>query len=56
LQAAFEAAQRDPAYIENVHRQGISAGEAGPAAFMELVQEEIRKWQPILSTPGFKIE
>ena len=56
LQAAFEAAQRDPAYIESVNRQGITAGEAGRAAFTELMHDETRKWQPILSAPGFKIE
>jgi len=56
LQTAFDAAQRDPAYIESVNRQGIAVGEAGAPAFTELIQRERAKWEPILSKPGFKID
>jgi tripartite-type tricarboxylate transporter receptor subunit TctC len=56
VQSAVEAAQRDPAYLESLNKQGVVAGEPGAQAFTRLLDEEMKKWQPIVSAPGFKID
>jgi putative tricarboxylic transport membrane protein len=56
LKAALLAAQNDPAYRESLVKQGTSAGEPGAESFDRLIRQEIVKWKPIVTVPGFKIE
>jgi tripartite-type tricarboxylate transporter receptor subunit TctC len=56
LKTALLATQNDPAYRESLAKQGVSAGEPGAAAFAALITQEISKWRPIVTAPGFTIE
>jgi tripartite-type tricarboxylate transporter receptor subunit TctC len=56
LRAALLATHNDPAYQESLVKQGISAGELGAESFDRLIRQEIAKWKPIVTAPGFKIE
>jgi tripartite-type tricarboxylate transporter receptor subunit TctC len=56
LKAALLAAQNDPAYRDSLAKQGTSAGEPGAESFDRLIRQEIVKWKPIVTAPGFKIE
>jgi tripartite-type tricarboxylate transporter receptor subunit TctC len=56
LRAALLATHDDPAYQESLIKQGISAGEPGAESFDRLIRQEVAKWKPIVTAPGFKIE
>jgi tripartite-type tricarboxylate transporter receptor subunit TctC len=56
LQAAMLATQNDPAYRENLAKQGVSAGEPGAESFQKLIDAEIARWKPIVTAPGFSME
>jgi tripartite-type tricarboxylate transporter receptor subunit TctC len=56
LQSAVVAAQKDPAYLEKLAKQGASAGEPGPAAFGKLIQKDAAKWAAIIKASGIKPE
>jgi tripartite-type tricarboxylate transporter receptor subunit TctC len=56
LKAGLLAAQNDPAYRDSLAKQGTSAGEPGAESFDRLIRQEIVKWKPIVTAPGFKIE
>jgi tripartite-type tricarboxylate transporter receptor subunit TctC len=56
LQEALAAAQDDPAYQENLARQGASAGEHGPAPFAQLITADAAKWRAIVTAAGIKLD
>jgi tripartite-type tricarboxylate transporter receptor subunit TctC len=56
LQDALAAAQNDPAYNENLARQGASAGEHGPAPFAQLIKTDAAKWRAIVTAAGIKLD
>ena len=55
LQDAMAAAQKDPAYQENLAKQGASAGEPGPDSFAKLIKDAA-KWSAIIKAAGIKVE
>ena len=56
LRAALLATHDDPAYRESLVKQGTSAGEPGAESFDKLIRQEVARWKPIVTAPGFKIE
>lgn len=56
LQDAMLAAQKDPAYLESLAKQGASAGEPGPDSFAALIKKDAAKWRSIIRTAGIKAE
>jgi tripartite-type tricarboxylate transporter receptor subunit TctC len=56
LRAALLATYDDPAYRESLVKQGTSAGEPGAESFDKLIRQEVARWKPIVTAPGFKIE
>jgi tripartite-type tricarboxylate transporter receptor subunit TctC len=56
LQAAVLAAQRDPAYLEALAKQGASAGEPGSDSFAALIKADTAKWKAVIAAAGIKAE
>ena len=56
LRAALLATHDDPAYRESLVKQGTSAGKPGAESFDKLIRQEVARWKPIVTAPGFKIE
>jgi tripartite-type tricarboxylate transporter receptor subunit TctC len=56
LQAAVVAAQKDPAYLESLAKQGASAGEPGPASFATLIKKDAAKWKTVITAANIKAE
>ena len=56
LRAALLATHDDPAYRESLVKQGTSAGEPGAESFDKLIRQEVARWKPIVTAPGFRIE
>jgi tripartite-type tricarboxylate transporter receptor subunit TctC len=56
LQAAVLTAQKDPAYLESLAKQGASAGEPGPESFAALIKSDAAKWKAVIAAAGIKAE
>jgi tripartite-type tricarboxylate transporter receptor subunit TctC len=56
LQAAVVAAQKDPAYLESLAKQGARAGESGPESFAALIKKDAAKWKAVITAAGIKAE
>jgi len=56
LQAAVVAAQKDPAYLESLAKQGASAGEPGPESFAALIKKDAAKWKTVITAANIKAE
>jgi len=56
LQVALAATHDDPAYRESLARQGVSAGEAGPAPFARLISADTAKWRAIVTAAGIRLD
>jgi tripartite-type tricarboxylate transporter receptor subunit TctC len=52
LKDALAAAQKDPAYLEGLAKQGASAGDPGPEAYADLIRKDARKWGTIIKAAG----
>jgi tripartite-type tricarboxylate transporter receptor subunit TctC len=52
LKDALAAAQKDPAYLEGLAKQGASAGDPGPEAYADLIRNDARKWGTIIKAAG----
>jgi tripartite-type tricarboxylate transporter receptor subunit TctC len=56
LQEALAAAQKDPAYVTSLAKQGASAGELGPASFADLIKNDAVKWKALITSAKIKLE
>ncbi len=56
LQDALAAAQRDPAYVASLAKQGASAGELGPESFVKLIKNDAAKWKAIITSAKIKLD
>ena len=56
LQSAMTAAQKDPAYLSLLAKQGASYGEAGVEPYTELIKSDSKKWGAIIKEAGIKLE
>ena len=56
LRDALAVAQKDPAYLENLAKQGASAGDPGPEAYHTLIVNDVKKWSAIIKAAGIKAE
>jgi tripartite-type tricarboxylate transporter receptor subunit TctC len=56
LQGAVRAAQKDPAYLENLAKQGARAGEPGAESFAALIKSDATKWKAVIAAAGIKAE
>jgi tripartite-type tricarboxylate transporter receptor subunit TctC len=54
LQSAIVTAQKDPAYLEKLAKQGASAGEPGPESFAKLIKKDAAKWRTIIKAANIK--
>jgi tripartite-type tricarboxylate transporter receptor subunit TctC len=56
LQGAMSAAQKDPAYLSILAKQGASYGEAGVEPYADLIKSDSKKWGTIIKEAGIKLE
>jgi tripartite-type tricarboxylate transporter receptor subunit TctC len=56
LQGAIVAAQKDQAYLDQLAKQGASAGVPGPESFAALIRKDSAKWGAIIKAAGIKPE
>jgi tripartite-type tricarboxylate transporter receptor subunit TctC len=54
LQSALVAAQKEPAYLESLAKQGASAGDPGPEAYAALIKRDAAKWKAVIKAAGIK--
>lgn len=52
LEDAVVAAQKDPAYLEDLKRFGVRIGETGPQGLRKFIKAESERWTPILKKVG----
>lgn len=52
LEDAVTAAQKDPAYLEDLKRFGVRIGEPGPQGLRNFIKAESERWTPILKKVG----
>jgi tripartite-type tricarboxylate transporter receptor subunit TctC len=55
LQDAMTAAQKDPAYVATLAKQGASYGEPGPDAYADLIKSDAVKWKTVIDEAGIKL-
>lgn len=55
LQDAMTAAQKDPAYLAKLAKEGASFGEPGPDAYAKLIKEDAVKWKTVIQEAGIKL-
>lgn len=55
LQDAMSAAQKDPAYLKVLAKQGASFGEPGPDAYADLIKSDTVKWKTVIDQSGIKL-
>jgi tripartite-type tricarboxylate transporter receptor subunit TctC len=55
LQDAMSAAQKDPAYLNVLAKQGASFGEPGPDAYAALIKSDAVKWKTVIDEAGIKL-
>ena len=56
LKSAVQAAQQNPAYVDNLHKYGIELGDTGSAAFAAYIKSETDRWSPIVKALGITFE
>lgn len=56
LQDAMSAAQKDPVYLAKLAKGGASFGEAGPAAYGDLIKSDAVKWRTVIKEAGIKLK
>jgi tripartite-type tricarboxylate transporter receptor subunit TctC len=56
LKSAVQAAQQDPAYVDNLRKYGIELGDTGSAAFAAYIKSESDRWSPIVKSLGITFE
>jgi tripartite-type tricarboxylate transporter receptor subunit TctC len=54
LKAAVAQSVRDAGYVQGLAKQGASSGAPGPEALARLIEDETRKWTPIVQATGLK--
>jgi tripartite-type tricarboxylate transporter receptor subunit TctC len=55
LQDAMAAAQKDPAYIATLAKQGATYGEPGSEAYADLIKNDAVKWKAVITEAGIKL-
>ncbi len=56
LRAAMIAAQKDPAYIAILAKQGASFGDPGPEPYANLIKKDAVKWKAVITEAGIKLD
>lgn len=55
LQDAMSAAQKDPAYLATLAKEGASFGEPGANAYAEIIKRDAVKWKTVIDEAGIKL-
>ena len=56
INADVNAAMADPAFKQNMLKQGLIVGGGSPAAFKSFIETETRKWGAIITKAGIKLD
>ena len=56
INADVLAAMADPAFRQNMAKQGLIVGGGSPANFKSFIEQESRKWGEIITKVGIKLD